>query len=363
MSEPVTFEVLVDPAHWRSFDEHLVNMDRDMEEDIALLAEHDRILQKQVRQQLIQEFEVRTVSPERQASARETLFGGKVCAIDGTRSIVPLLGGARCRLGVVAVTYRGKQTESIVFVSEQQIQPPEANPVEILRRRRAERAVVSSVVAGAMLAYMERRVALERPERWRILNGPLVPYELRQGLGRLRALDACLRLAEAVIAEKTIAGASGTAVQPDLASVGFALEPGEYARIGSLAGDLTEYLYGSPDDGPGTKSAAKFSDQDRRRFQEFIDGYGNQVEIGLLRAGSRPYVFHAHRDHFDEVAALLLVDAGFQPLRSYPLLIDYADAVCKRLLASGDFRRQMEVKLAKGGLFELEMPERFFRRR
>lgn len=363
MSEDVTFTSFVNPERWRTLDEHIEHMDQEMEQDIAHLSEQDALLRDQLRKLLLQEYEVKKPSEADREWARHALFSGDVCAIDGTRTIQPLLGGARCRVGVVAVSYRGNRTESVAFISEQQINPPEANPLAVLKRRRAERTVISSMVAGAIMAYMERQVALQRRETWRLLNGPLIPYELRTGLGDLRALDPCLRLAEAVIELRTIAGVSGSSVQPDVTSVGFGLDPGEYVCLNSLEADLTEYLAGSPDNGAGAKSAAKFSQADRQKFAQFIRDYGRGIDVGLMRAGARPYAFQAHHDVFDRVATLLIVDAEHQPLRSYPLLVDYADALCTRLLAGSDFRRQMEVKLAKGGAFEVEMPEQFFRRR
>ncbi len=363
MEQGVRFEIFIDPNNWRSLEEHIHRMDDEMAQDVAAVSDQDRLLREQLRAKLLDEYDVRTVSSEKKEWAAETLFSGDVCSVDGTRSIQPLLAGARCRIGVVSVSYRGHRTESVLFVSEQQINPPEANPLDVLRRRGAERAVVSSMVAGAIMTYMERAIALQRPESWRILNGPLVPYELRTGLGALQALEPCLTLAGRIIEATTIAGVIGTSAYPDLASVGFALEPGEYVCMNSLAHDLREYLEGSPDNGAGARSAAKFSDRDRQRFRRFIDQFGNQVEIGIMRAGARPYVFQAHHGVFHDVAALLMVDASFQPLRAYPLLVDYADSLCTRIFAGGDFRRQMEMKLAKAGVFETELPEQLFRRR
>jgi len=363
MDSNVRFEVFLDKEKWRTLDQHIRCMDVEMESDVAKAHEQSQTLKRELRELLESQFNIRTVTESLSRWATNELFAGSVCAIDGTRSVYPLLSGVRCRIGVVAVSYKGNRTESVVFVSEQQVNPPEANPIGILKRRMTENTVISSMVVGAIMGYMERSIALERPEKWKLLNGPLIPYELRTGLGELQALRPCLELSRRIIQTRTVAGVIGTSSHLELTSVGLALAPGEYVKIHSLKKDLDEYLHGTQGTGIGARSEAKFSARDHAMFEEFLNECGDQIDVGIFRAGARPYLFQASRECFDEVAALLMVDASSQPLRSYPLLVDYADSLCSRLFSSGDFRRQMEMKLSKTGGFDTELPEEFFRRR
>jgi hypothetical protein len=108
---------------------------------------------------------------------------------------------------------------------------------------------------------------------------------------------------------------------------------------------LREYLEGHRDDGRG----AHFNPQDRKDFEDFTSSHGGLVRVGVFKAGPKPYIFQAHRDVFEEAAALVIRDAMHQPMRGFPLLIDYADRVCAYHLRSSEFDRQIQFKTARLG--------------
>ena len=200
--------------------------------------------------------------------------------------------------------------------------------------------------------YMERKVGLDREEEWAMFNGPLIPYELRTGIGRLRALEPCLNLCEQLLNRKTIVGVIATSSEHEIVSLGLALNQGEYVKLRSFKEDLEEYL-----------PAAHFNATDEARFRRFIDTNGEALDVGLYKAGQRAYIFHAHHKYFNEAAAIVMRDSAFQQYRGYPLLIDYADSLCTHMLASSDFRRMVDFGLAREGSLLFEQAEGDQRRR
>jgi len=348
----MSFSDLIAPDRWRSFKDHLVNVGDELDADLARLGEEESRLQSVLRPKLETEFGVRTVAESDLIAAKEKLYASSVSAVDGTNSIFPMRGGLRVRIGVAAITYANSRTEHVFYVSEQQVRAPEANPFQLLMERKADGATLSSMVVRCLMAYKERQIALERPEAWKLINGSVFPQELRTGLGRLRALEPCLDLAERVLKSESFVGVIGSSSHNDLLTLASALRPLEYARLWTLKTDLDAWL-----------ATAHFNPTDHARFKQFIDANGDRAAVGIYRAGSRAYVFQAPTDRFDEAAAIVMADSLHQPIRAYPLLIDYADAVCTRMLAARDFQRQVAYRLARSGSLVTEMDERSLRRR
>lgn len=354
MTQQPNFTDFLGPEKWRSFEDHCRVVGGELDRDVVQLARENALIRAEARKLLEEdpEFTIVQISPEDLAWAEEQLFGGQVCAIDGTHAIYPMLSGMRCQIGVAATCYRNKRTDGVMFISEQQISAEDTNVLGILERRKKTGKVISRLVVRAIMFYMERERALDRDERWILFNGPLVPYELRTGLGRFQAIDPCLSICEKVLDRETVAGVIADTQDHELISLGLALNPGEYVRIRSYAEDLRQYL-----------ETSGLRGNQRRRMQEFNERYANQIEVGLYRAGRRAYIFHAHVDHFHDAARIIMRDSMFQLLRSYPLLIDYADALCARLLPASQFKRMIDFKLAKVGYLEFEQEERDLRRR
>jgi len=351
-NQEVTFADFISPDRWKDFESHARAISSDLSRDLAISAKQNERIRKEVRDYLEKEYEIREVTKEQLDWAEDTLFGCQVCAVDGTHSTYPMLSGIRCRIGIAATSYRNKRTDGVVFVSEQHLHPPEASVLDVLKNRRSESRLISNMLIRAIMFYMERKIGLDREEEWVMLNGPVIPYELRTGLGRLRALEPCLTLCERALERKTVVGVIGTSSEPEIISLGLALNPGEYVRLRSFKEDLEEYL-----------PAAHFNAADYARFQRFIESHGDMLDVGIYKAGQRAYIFHAHRERFDEAAAIVMRDSMFQPLRSYPLLIDYADSLCTHLLASSDFRRMVDFGLAREGSLPFEQSEGDQRRR
>ncbi len=351
----VEFLEFVKQEKWKDVEDHFKNVSYELDADIAQMAKENIIIREQAREQMLQTpgIELKQVSDDSLAQAENMLMHGEIMAVDGTHAIYKLLSGARARIGVAATTYENKRTSGVVFVSEQQIKSDDISVLGILKQRKPTGKSISRMVVRAIMHYMERKVALDRGESWVMFNGPLVPYELRTGLGSLQAIDPCLTVCENVLATHHSIGVIADSQQDELLSLGLALNRGEYIIWkGYYCQSMMKYL-----DESGLRS------RQRERMEQFVDNYASKIELGVFRAGSKAYLIEAVGDDFDTAVSLVMRDAMFQPIRGYPLLIDYADSLCTKLLAASDFNRMVDIKLAKANCLEFEQNERELRRR
>src|SRR5207247_3586915 len=137
----------------------------------------------------------------------------------------------------------------------------------------------------AVMAYSERELALRRPEQWKFVHGELMPYELRTGLGRTKALPQCLQLGSKLITNEHSIGVVEVSEDIDLLNAVEMLDKFEYLDARPLDHDLEQYLYGIPDpDNPSQKlRGAHFNDTDEKQFEQFIKDYGSQVKVGIFK--------------------------------------------------------------------------------
>jgi hypothetical protein len=344
LSSIPTFKELVDISKWQPVEDYFRTSDDVISSDVRSCVE----LRKKLRQELLADSDirgkVRRPSEDELARASDILFAGEVCGIDGTISVVPSQSGGRARIGVASTSYSGEGIKRVLYVSYRQLATPAGSAIEYFRRLKQVNRT-SALLMRAVMAYAERSLALQQPNAWRFVHGELLPYELWAALGKGRPVKERLDLARSLIqARNVIAIVEGTQ-NIELLNAGEILEPGEYLDARELTMELKEYLEGHRDDGRG----AHFNPQDRRDFEDFIDSQGVLVRVGVFKAGPKPYVFHAHRDVFDQAAALVVRDAMHQPMRGFPLLLDYADRICAYHLKSSDFDKQIQFKTARLG--------------
>lgn len=360
------FLSLVDLDNWQSLEDFFETCDEKLYEDVKGTLEKRQQLREVLLKDPAFRDRVRTVKPELRKWAKEELFNGSVCAVDGTLSIVPSTSGGRARIGVVATSYKADKIERVVFVSYRQLAEPVTDPADYFKKLKSLNTT-SSLFMRAVMAYAERDLALRRPEKWKFVHGELLPYELRTGLGKTQALPQCLTLGKRLVESQcTIAIVEGSE-DIDLLNAVEMLEKFEYVEARGLDHDLEQYLDGIPDpDNPGERlRGAHFNENDQRRFREFVDKYAKQIRVGIFKVGLKPFIFQAHADNFEKAAALVMTDASMQPLRGFPLLLDYADQICSKQLVGGDFEKQIYFKTARFGIEALgyEIDPRKTRRR
>lgn len=337
---------------WRPFREHAKNVSELLQTDVEAVLKQNEIIRTEARKLLEDEFEICSCSEDHLNWAKNMLMTGSVAAVDGTHAVFPMLAGVCCQIGVATTTYENKRVVGALVVSEQQVTGDETSVLGILKRRKKSQKIISRMLIQAIMFYVERRQALERDEEWLMINGELVPQPMRTGIGRLHALDPCLDICRKVMDRKKVVGVLANSTDSELLSLGLALETGEYISLRSYKEDLDDYL-----------ESAGLRGNDRTIMQEFNDAYADKFKVGVYRAGGKSYVFQAHNDFFDEAARIIIRDSMYQPLRAYPLLIDYADALCSTMTSSSDFTRMIECKLAKGSGLTFEQDEHGLRRR
>jgi len=192
------FSSLTDLDQWQSFEDYLEGCDNQLQSDISKNIE----LRSELRKVLLADpgfrQRVRRVTPELATWAKDTLFSGEVCAVDGTLSIVPSTSGGRARISVVATSYKSDRIDRVIYVSYGRLSEPVTGPTEYFKKLKTVTST-TNLLMRAVMEYAERDLALRRPEKWKFVHGELLPYELRTGAGRTstvvpKAIDLGTRL-------------------------------------------------------------------------------------------------------------------------------------------------------------------------
>lgn len=345
----LNFMQLTDLSTWKSFDDFIVDVDSKLDEDIEKSLQYRREFADEVRKRPGLKERIRPRDSERDYWANKVewaesqLYGGSVTGVDGTISRFQLASGTRCRIGVVATTYVNNRIEKVLFVSERQFAEPATNAVDHFKKLQKQKHV-SQMVLRAVMGYSERDLLLSRKQEWKLLQGEYLPYELRTGLGLWEILDTTIELGKRLIEAKKVIAITEDTSWTNLNQLGYTLEKGQFMEApNDMKWELTKYLEGDPETG---LSGAHFNPTDEAKFREFIDGYADQIKMGIYRVGFKPYVFYAHKDHFDEAVAIVMADSQNQPMRGFPLLLDYADNLATGMLSQGDFEKQIMSRIA-----------------
>jgi len=205
------------------------------------------------------------------------------------------------------------------------------------------------------MSYKEREISLKRPEEWKFIHGTLVPLELRVPRLGKGAFEAALNLSKKLLDYKKCVGVISSSTRFNYIAAGLVLNPGQYMwtiPVGEAVAEEIEEAIGNA--------------RERKELENFKEKYLDNLKLGVFRIGPKPYLFEAHEEYFDEAASLVIADSLHQQLRGFPLLIDYADSICKSVLSPDDFSKTIDFKLASlGGIpsYGFEVSERLLRRR
>lgn len=355
MERPKSFGEFLRASNWDNHEEHMQKAQGVLRAEMAENSRRERDFRAKLTEKLTTEFRrnVHTVSADDIASAREILSSGDVVAVDGTLAKFPLMSGTRSQIGIVAVNYKNEKTTHVSYVTEATYSEYSSaeDVFEYLRKRKKTKPVVSDLVLRATMAYWERRYALKQGAKWRIIHGELFPFELRSGLGELRALPEALGLFQEMADLKTIGSVVSDSSGIDVL-LGLGLSSNQYLVIRDLEEEYAEWLH---DD-------AHFAKTDEALFEAFLPT-AKEFRKCVYRVGDRPFLFYAHKDHLHEFAAILIADSGLIRERGFPVLVDYADTICGSLFRAGDFERRIDYELALQSELLREQSERVGRRR
>ena len=290
--------------------------------------------------------------------AEHLLVNGDIVGVDGTMSKYHLLSGIRCQIGVVAVNYQGDQIKHSFFISQASLREEADGVLERIFQRSDANGSLSDMHLRGIMMYRERDAGMDARfgGKYVMYHGPLLPFELMSGLGRLRALGVTLELLRRVVRSKKTMSIISTTTHKDLTYFGLAIDAGQYVTHPNWN---LEYHLSTTSDFLTQRS--KWREDEIDMVERFVKDYGSQIQIGVLRVGDRPYVFQAHKDIFDLAAAIISRDAMFQREKGFPLLIDYADSLCSQYFSQSQFSNMMEWHLAKTNTYLRESGERRMR--
>lgn len=336
--ENKSFKELVDSKNWSDYTSFLKESDKNINQDIEASIKR----KKQLRQELLSDPDlkkrIKRVSDKDLKWAKKELFGSNVCGVDGTISNYHMATGTRCRIGVVATSYKNDRVERVIYISERKFAEPAKSALEHFNNLLNDHDMTNILLRSVML-FEERNIVLKRDETWKFVHGPLIPFELRTGRFKKfpDALEVCLELAKKIIESKNIIGVISNTQRLNLLNAGEVLNNYEYMLAGSSKEtDWDKYI-----------EESHFKKDDETMLKEFSKKFASRIRVGIFKVGDKPFLFEAHKDIFDKAAALIIQDSSYQPLRGFPMLIDYADSICTQLLAASDFRKQIEFIIAK----------------
>ena len=356
VKKDITFSDLLNQQKvWTDYSDFISHVPTIMANEVIENAKSEAKLVNDLKKSpVFKQLSVRNVG-DKAKEAEKLLADGDVIGVDATMAKYHLLSGVRCQIGVVAVSYQGEKIRHSFFISQASLREEAEDVLERVLQRAESDDNLSDMHLRGLMMYREREAGMNEKFRGKYIlyHGPLLPFELMSGLGKLRALDITLSLLEKVINSKRVASIISTSSYKDYLYFGLALDSGQY--LTSPKYTLAEHLTHTSDFLSYTN---KWRDDERKRIENFIDDYASQIMIGVIKIGHRPYVFHAHRDIFDLSAAIIARDSMFQKEKGFPLLIDYADNLCSEYFSASEFNRMIEWELAKAGTYLSEMGER-----
>jgi len=358
-----SFEKYLDDNQWKTLKEHFPEFSQKMEQNITLALKKDNI--KEVRRLLkTKGYNFKKENLTLQVELKKELYSGNVVAVDGTYVDADLLTGFQARIGIVSVNYKNNKAEYVTYISEPFIDYTIADveeQINYLKKKGVGKMGLKSAHIRAIMLFKERDFILKRKEKYKIIHGDILPYEMKTGAGRLRGLNACLDLGRKLLNNKNLIAIQTSTKRPLWRYVGRALRSGEFIEICDYSRLLQIFLDGEEEEGYAGR--AHFNEQDRQFFRHFIEDIKNKYMVGLYKVKNRAYVFYAPKENIEEMINLVFLDSKYQPLRGIPLLLDYADIICSKLFAATDFKKIMEMKLAKKGIIDYEIDEKILRRR
>ena len=350
MNRVRNFAELIDDSRWMNVEEYLTKENVFLERDLRLsmrLRERLRgilLRSRQFRERLFR------VDARRLRKSLDILYSGCAVASDGSIAVYPTAVGAKVRVGVVVVSYKGKLLSKEAYVSD--FNTIDVNLKDPLRVLASLEGLTKRVrrIYNALMLYKEREYVLRRKREWGFIHGP--PLPLSASIAKIEMpglLESFIGLAGEILDDKKLISVVSRTSMLRILNVGVVLEPGEYVDLGGGGFMLSKMLGSAQYRIPELHGLV-------RRFDE-------EYKLGVYRVGLRPYIFMASSDLFHEGAHLIMADSLHQRLRGFPLLIDYADAVCHSLFRARDFKHKIEHRLMRmwGRLPVLDVPERRLR--
>src|SRR4029453_1967938 len=211
------------------------------------------------------------------AEAEAALTGGQVVGVDGTISKYRLFSGIRCQIGVVAVNYVGDKIRHSFFISEASLKDQPTDAIERVSGRATFDDNLSDMALRGLMLYREREAALasQFENSFMLLHGPLLPFELMNGLGRLRALSTTLDILRQLVREKRLFSIISSTAYQDYLTFGRAIEPGQYLTASTYP--LATHIVNTRG---FLSDSDRWREQEKKTVEQFVRDYADKIMIG-----------------------------------------------------------------------------------
>jgi hypothetical protein len=348
----ITFKDILNQKSWKDYNQYIEEGITEYVKSLSDYISHSQKMKTEIRKFIDSNFQPQKI-PHDLSDVEELLTSGQVIGIDGTIAKHKTISGTMAQIGVIAVNYLNEKIQHSFFISEAKFKEEISEITEYLYAHEPGNQIFSNLVIRALLFYRERELGIKDKfaNCYKLYHGPLLPFELMTGLGRLRALEITVTLLEQLIRNKKCFSIVSRSQNDAFLRLGIALNPGEYimlrhTNVGREIQEKERFM-----------REEKWREEELYRINHFLSREASKIQVGIIKVARRPYVFHAHRDYFDIAARIIARDAKFQHEKGFPLLIDYADSLCSTLFKSSDFNRIIEYKLAGENEYFSEMPE------
>ncbi|MHB8595786.1 MAG: hypothetical protein ACYDER_03135 [Ktedonobacteraceae bacterium] len=360
LAETIDFKHCIDTANWRTPGQHYQHMSQVTHQQVDLVVQSDIRMRAELRQHYLPALQnAGSIDIRRRDDGlmkllqEKRLYRGRVFAADGTLVRYETLSLVGAQIAVSRVGYQGSTGQfvsNIVHWGQEVGRSIKLDELVQAMRSRGKHLAqkVNKMVLQTIMEYKEREILLELgPDIFKLIQGPLFPYEMLAGGGQANTLKVCLDLLSKLIDDGAYATIVSASTNRDLMLFGMALEPGEYAviRDGKTLLDAfaqnAHYTDVVVDEYGGQSEITLFA--------KFIKKYGSKVVEGVLRSHhmSRPYVFYCNKERLDEAAHMLLADAAHTGPRGFPLLIDLADHYCSGSFKASEYTAYMNAEFAR----------------
>lgn len=291
---------------------------------------------------------------ELEGVARGYLYNGQTEAVAGDFVVHDTLPLSIGQAGICVVGYSGRHNQWHHRLIRQEmpirLDDPLAEAQAVLEAR--DRASLpggvnrmqqlTELARRGFVSHMVRRVMLsECPGRWRIGDGPAVPFDLLTGAGSMELLELSLAMLRRLLLEDSrwlfVSGALG---EPGLELLSRALRPFEFAVMIRLHTRMEEQV--------GRGHYPRHYQREALRFAREV---GPRLVLGAFRSGplAPARFFIAHEERVYVAALIAMADAlALQP-QGTPALLQLARASCRAALGGPEFEKLVQQAYREAG--------------